>query len=150
MRSFISQGSPLLRGVALALAAGLLLACPSPSPSEKLLDATKPAGSWIATLRMTGEQWIANSVPKSFVKATVDEARNDLDKVVDEAGKSPAPSAARLPLERLLHAARAAAFGLGRAVEAGDRPAVARQVGRLAALQGELAAWRKQQGGGPS
>jgi 3-hydroxyisobutyrate dehydrogenase-like beta-hydroxyacid dehydrogenase len=150
MRSFISQGTPLLRGIALALASSLLLACSSQSPTEKLLDTAKPAGSWIATLRMTGERWIANSVPESFVKATVDEARDDLGKVVDEAGKSPAPAAARLPLQRLLHAARAAGFGLEKAVKAGDRPGAARQVGRLAALQGELAAWRKQQGGGPS
>jgi hypothetical protein len=144
MRTFISQGSPRV-GIALALAASLLLACSASSPEEKLLDAAKPAVSWVATLRMTGEQWSANSIPAAFVKATVDEARNDLAKVVDEAGKSPARPEVKLPLQRLLHEARAAGFGLGRAVEAGDRPGVARQVGRLAALQGELAAWQARQ-----
>ena len=147
MRNFISQGSPLLRGVALALAAGLLLACPSPSPSEKLLDATKPAASWIATLRMTGERWIANSVPKSFVQSTVSEARKDLGKVADEAGKSPAPAGERSPLLQLMREGRAAGLGLQKAAEAGDRPAAARQVAQLESLQERIAAWQRQLGG---
>ena len=148
MRNFISQGSPLLRGIALAMAASLLLACSSQSPEEKLVDTARPAASWIATLRMAGEEWIANSVPKSFVKSTIDEARKDLAKAADEAEKSPARSAVKLPLQRLMHEARAAGSGLEKAVEAGDRPGVARQVGRIVALQGELAAWQARQEGG--
>jgi hypothetical protein len=148
MRSSTFQGAPLF-GV-LALAAALCLACGSKSPEEKLLDAAKPAASWIATLRMTGERWNANSVPASFVKATVDKARDELGGVAEEAEKSPAPPEARLPLQHLMTEARAAGSGLERAVEAGDRPAVARQAGRLAALADELAAWRAgQEGGAP-
>ncbi|HTG36882.1 MAG TPA: hypothetical protein VLB76_28525 [Thermoanaerobaculia bacterium] len=145
MRSSISQGAPLFG--ALALAATLCLACASKSPQEKLLDATKPAASWIATLRMTGERWNANSVPASFVKATAGKAVDELGAVAEEAGKSPVPPEVRLPLQRLMTAARAAGSGLERAVEAGDRPAAARQVARLAALEGELAAWRSGQKG---
>jgi hypothetical protein len=142
-----------MRGIVLAVAASLLLACSSQSPEEKLVDTARPAASWIATLRMAGEEWIANSVPKSFVQSTIDEARNDLGKAADEAEKSPARSAVKLPLQRLMHEARAAGSGLEKAVEAGDRPGVARQVGRIAALQGELAAWQerqeRQEGGKP-
>jgi len=148
MRSSIPQGA-LLFG-ALALAACLCFACASKSPQEKLLDAAGPAASWIATLRMTGERWNANSVPASFVRATVDKARDELAGVAEEAKKSPVPAAVKLPLQRLMTEARAAGAGLERAVEAGDRPAVARQVDRLAALAGELAAWQaKQEGGTP-
>jgi hypothetical protein len=135
-------------GIALAVAASLLLACSSQSPEEKLLDTAKPAASWVATLRMVGEEWIANSVPESFVKSTVGEARKDLGKVADEAGKSSARPEVKLPLQRLMHEARAAGSGLEKAVEAGDRPGVTRQVGRIAALQGELAAWQARQEGG--
>jgi hypothetical protein len=148
MRSSISQGAPLFG--ALALAASLCFACASKSPREKLLDAAKPAASWIATLRMTGERWDANSVPASFVKATVDKARDELASVAEEAKKSPLPPEARLPLQRLMTEARAAGSTLERAVAAGNRPEVARQVGRLAALAGELAAWQaKQESGAP-
>jgi hypothetical protein len=147
MRSSTLQGAPLLG--ALALAAGLCLACASKSPQEKLLDAARPAASWIATLRMTGERWNANSVPASFVKATTAKARDELGGVAEEAEKSPVRPEARLPLRRLMTEARAAGAALERAVGAGDRPAVARQVARLAALEVELAAWRAEQDGGP-
>ena len=145
MRSSISQGAPLFG--ALALAASLCFACASKSPEEKLLDAAKPAASWIATLRMTGERWNANSVPASFVKATTAKARDELGSVAEEAEKSPVRPEVRLPLQHLMTEARAAGSDLERAVEAGDRPAVARQVDRLAALADELAAWQAQQGG---
>ena len=145
MRSSISQGA-LLFG-ALALAASLCFACVSKSPEEKLLDTAKPAASWIATLRMTGERWSANSVPASFVKATTAKARDELGSVAEEAEKSPVRPEVRLPLQHLMTEARAAGSELERAVEAGDRPAVARQVGRLAALEGELAAWQAGQEG---
>jgi hypothetical protein len=143
MRSFISQGAPFLGALVLAAS----LACASKSPQEKLLDAAKPAASWIATLRMTGERWNANSVPASFVKATTAKARDELVSVAEEAGKSPVRPEVRLPLQHLMTEARAAGSALERAVEAGDRPAVARQVGRLAVLAGELAAWQARQEG---
>ena len=131
------------------LAASLALACSSQSPEEELVDSARPAISWVATLRMTGEQWIANRVPKSFVRSTVAAARNDLGKTLDDAAKSTAPAAARLPLQRLLHEARAEGFGLRKAAEAGDRPAAARQVEQLKALQVQLVSWQRQAGGQP-
>ena len=129
MRSSISQGAPLLG--ALALAAGLCLACASKSPQEKLLDAARPAASWIATLRMTGERWNANSVPASFVRATVDKARDELGGVAEEAEKSPVPAAVKLPLQRLMTEARAAGAE-PRAGRGGGRPAGGGAAGRPA------------------
>jgi hypothetical protein len=127
----------------LALAASALLACQSKSPEEELLQQAQPAGSWIATLRFSGEQWIANRVPASFVENTVDAARDELGKVIQSARESEVRPEVRASLQRLMTDARATGAGLARAVDAGDRPGVARQVGRLAAIQQELAAWRQ-------
>jgi hypothetical protein len=132
-----------MRNYILALAASALLACQSKPPEEDLLQQAQPAGSWIATLRLSGEQWIANRVPASFVENTADAARDELGKVVQAAGKSKVRPELRLALQRLMTDARSAGTGLSRAVDAGDRPGVARQVGRLATIQQELAAWRK-------
>jgi 3-hydroxyisobutyrate dehydrogenase-like beta-hydroxyacid dehydrogenase len=141
MRNFFSAG------FVLALATSLALACTRQSPEEKLLDTAKPAVSWLATLRMTGERWIANSVPKSFVKSTVSEARKDLGKVADETEKSKAPAAERFPLLQLMREGRAAGLGLQKAAEAGDRPGAARQLAQLESLQERIAAWQRQLGG---
>jgi hypothetical protein len=127
----------------LALATSALLGCQSKSPEEEILQQAQPAGSWIATLRFAGEQWIANRVPASFVESTAEAASDELDKAVQEAGKSPVRPEIRLPLQRLMTDTRSAGAGLERAVDAGDRPGAARQVARLATLQQELAAWRK-------
>ena len=50
----------------------LIVACGHKTPDQKLLEAADPAASWSATLQMTAETWLANSVPRSFVRATVD------------------------------------------------------------------------------
>jgi hypothetical protein len=137
-----------LTRTALAVAAGLCLACSSQSPEEKLLDQTKAASSWIATLRMTGEQWGANSVPTSFVETTVKAAREELKKEADDAAKSKARPEVRDPFRQIVTAAGAVGKSLRQAAEANDRPGMAREVGRLAALQGRLEAFQKQNGGG--
>lgn len=148
MWNFFSQGlRPLLR-TALAVAAGLCLACSSQSPEEKLLDTAQTASSWIATLRMTGEQWGANSVPTSFVKTTVKAARADLEKEAEDAAESKAPPELRDPFHQMVTEAESAGDRLWRAAEANDRPGVAREVGRLAALQAGLDALRKRHGEG--
>src|SRR5581483_6385852 len=105
MRSFYSLGlRPFVR-TALAVAAGLCLACSSQSPEEKLLDTAQTATSWVATLRMTGEQWTANSVPTSFVETTVEAAREDLKKEADDAASSKAPPEVRDPFRQAVIAA---------------------------------------------
>jgi hypothetical protein len=129
---------------ALGLAAGLLLGCRAQSPEADLVQQARPAGSWLATLRWTGEQWIANRVPKSFVQSTSAAARDDLDGIGEAARASRARPAVRLPLQRLLDDGKAAGGALERAVAAGDRPAAARQVERLAALQARFSDWQRQ------
>jgi hypothetical protein len=133
--------------IALAAALSLGIACASQSPEQKLADDARPAISWVATLGMTGERWIANSVPKSFVQSTVAEARKDLGQTVDDAAKSKARADARIPLQRMLHEARAAGSGLEKAADAGDRTGAARQVELLKGLQVQLDQWQRQTGG---
>jgi hypothetical protein len=147
MCNFYSLGlRPLVR-TALAAAVGLCLACSSQSPKEKLLDTAQTASSWIATLRMTGEQWGANSVPTSFVETTVKAARSELEKEAEDAAKSEAPPEVRDPFRQIVTEARDVGKRLSQAAEANDRPGAAREVGRLAALQERLEALRKQNGG---
>ena len=67
--------------VALAIA---LCACQK-SPDEKLKDTAQSAASWAATLSFAGQQWIANSVPKRFIRTSVDAAKKELDKLEQDA-----------------------------------------------------------------
>ena len=147
MRSFFSLGLRSLLRTALAAALGLCLACSSKSPQEKLLDTAQTASSWIATLRMTGEQWGANSVPTSFVETTVKAARSELEKEADDAAKSKAPADLRDPFRQIVTEAREVAKRLSQTAEENDRPGVAREAGRLAALQAQLQALQKRNGG---
>lgn len=136
-----------LTWTALVVATGLGLACSPQSPAEKLLDQAKTASSWIATLRMTGEQWEANSVPASFVETTVKAAREELQKEADGAAKSKARPEVRDPFRQIVTEAGAAGKRLSQAAGENDRPAAEREVGRLAALGERLAALQKQNGG---
>ena len=148
MWNFYSSGLRLLVRTALAVAAASSLACSSQSPKEKLLDSAQTASSWIATLRMTGEQWGANSVPTSFVETTVKAARSELEQEADDAAKSKAPPELRDPFRQIVTEARDVGKRLSQAAEENDRPGAARETGRLAALQGQLAALQKRNGGG--
>lgn len=147
MWNLYSLGLRSLVRTTLAAAAGLCLACSSQSPKEKLLDTAQTASSWLATLRMTGEQWGANSVPTSFVETTVKAARSELETEADDAAKSKAPPELRDPFRRIVTEAKDVGKRLSQAAEENDRPGAAREVGRLAALQEQLAALQKQNGG---
>lgn len=148
MRSFFSHGlHPLVRTARVA-ALGLCLACSSQSPEQKLLSQAQTASSWIATLRMTGEQWNANSVPTSFVETTVKAAREELEKEEADTAKSEAPPEMRAPFRQIVTEAGAAGKRLRQAAEANDRPGAAREVAQLAALQSRLEELQKQHGEG--
>lgn len=147
MRNLSSSRSPAGRRCrAILLAAALLSACGHKTPEEELAGKADPAGSWIATLQMAGEAWIANRVPLSFVNTTWQAAREDLQQIAEDAAASKARPEVRDPFLRLVAGTRAAGFGLLQATEAGDRPAAARQAGRLAGLKQQLAAWKKSVG----
>jgi hypothetical protein len=139
MRSFSSSGWRC--GLAV-LAAVALLACQQKPPEEELLKKLEPVGSWLATLQMLGQKWNANSVPTSFVKTTLSAAGKEFEKAAEETAKSKARPAVRDPLRQLVAEAQAASADLRHAVEAADRPGVARQVGRLAALHQRFEALR--------
>src|SRR5947199_255746 len=144
MRNVTSlQSSAARRCGAILVFAILLAACQHKSPDQELLDKADAVGSWIATLQMAGEKWLANSVPTSFVKSTCKEADKDLDQAGDETRKSKARPEVRVPLRQLISQARAAGASLRQAVAANDRPGVAREAGRLAALRRQLATWKK-------
>lgn len=123
-----------LAPMAVVLTALTLPACQKKPPEEDLLEKVEPVGSWLASLEMTGRKWLANSVPTSFVKNTLSAAGKAFDKAAEETAKSEARPGTRAPLGQLMAEARAAGSGLRRGIEAGDRGAVAREVGRLAEL----------------
>lgn len=132
-----------MRVLGLVLVLALVLACQSKSPEEQLLKTVQPVGSWLASLEMTGRKWSANSVPASFVRNMTAAALELIETASEEASKSAARPGLREPLRSLLADARDAGIGLRRAVDAGDRTAVAREVERLAALRARFEALAK-------
>jgi hypothetical protein len=147
MRNPSSRRSPAGRRYrAIFAAAALLAACRHQTPEQELVDKADPAGSWISTLQMTGEKWVANSVPTSFVKTTWQAAREDLEQTAQDAARSKARPEVRDPLRRLVAETRAAGFGLLHATEANDRSEAARQASRLAVLRKQFESWKKSVG----
>lgn len=141
MRNFFSPR--WLRRALGGIAAVAVLACQPKSPEEKLLQKAEPVGSWLASLEMAGQKWTANSVPTSFIRNSVAAARKELEKIGKEAAKSEARPELRAALRGLVSEARAAGTGLRRAVEANERGAVAREVGRLGTLRQKFEALTK-------
>jgi hypothetical protein len=82
------------------------------------------------------------------VETTVKAAREELKKEADDAARSKARPEVRDPFRQIVTEAGAVGKSLRQAAEANDRPGMAREVGRLAALQGRLEAFQKQNGGG--
>ena len=80
------------------------------------------ASSWIATLQFAGEQWLGNSVPTMYVRATIDSADKALQKINDPEVKDEV-SKARGWAQEMRHA-----------IEKNDRAAVATLVKRFATL----------------
>ena len=139
----------ILASLAAALTAAMLLACQAKSPEEDLMKKVEPVGSWLASLEMTGQKWVTNSVPTSFVRNITAAARKELDKAAEEAGRSTARPALRDPLRKILAEATAANAGLRQAVAANDRHQLVQEVARLAGLHARFEALRKAEEGGP-
>lgn len=147
MRSIPSRRSPAGRRCgAIFVAVALLAACQHKSSEQELLDKASAAGSWIATLQLAGEKWLANSVPTSFVKTTCTAADKDLDETAQGAAKSRARPEVRDPLRQLISQAQGSGAILAKAAAANDRQEVARQAGRLATLRGRFEDWKKRVG----
>src|SRR6476659_2394850 len=147
MRNPSSRRSPAGRRYrAIFAAAALFAACRHQTPEQELVDKADPAGSWISTLQMAGEKWVAKSVPTSFVKTTCKAADEDLDQAAQEAKRSKARPEVRDPLRQLIAETQAAGLKLRQAAEANDRAEVARQAGRLAVLRKQFEGWKKSVG----
>ncbi|HSS51224.1 MAG TPA: hypothetical protein VLX28_19965 [Thermoanaerobaculia bacterium] len=147
MRNISSRRPPAGRRYrAVLVAAALLAACRHQTPEQELLDKAGSAGSWISTLQMAGEKWLANSVPTSFIKTTCKAADDDLDQAAQEAAESKARPEVRDPLRQVISQSRAAETSLRRAAEVNDRPEAARQANRLAVLRKQFEAWKKSVG----
>jgi hypothetical protein len=110
-----------------------LAACRQQSPEQKLLKDVDPAASWMATLQFAGEQWLANSVPTRFVRATVHAAQKDLKKTTRTVDESQASQSLRDTVRHQIDVTTAAAAAVDRAVQDNDRRTVAISVQRFAA-----------------
>jgi hypothetical protein len=115
-----------------------IAACGHKTPEQKLLDTIDPADSWIATLQLTGEKWLANSVPTRFVRSTVDAAKKDFEKVGKALDQSDAPRPMILTVRHQLEVATAAAGDVSQAVQKNDRRTVEMSVRRFAAAHAAL------------
>ena len=107
------------------LAIALIAACSHKTADEKLLDAADPVASWSATLQLASETWLANSVPSSFARATVDAARKEFDKTGKEVAQSQARQQLRDAIKVQLDNLQAAAGDFKQAIEKNDRRTVA-------------------------
>ena len=86
------------------------------TPEEKLQKDFQPVKSWSATVQFAGEKYDANSVPRAFVRATIDAAEKEYDKAGKAIDKSQAQKDLRDQLRRELESSRAAAERLKRRV----------------------------------
>jgi 23S rRNA maturation mini-RNase III len=100
-----------MRALRTATLALVFLAC-----SQKVN--LSPVASWAATLAYMGEQWIDNRVPTSLMKDSIQAAQKEVEKVKK---KSSNPH-----LEELV----ASLAALEKAVDDGDKNAVAREIPR--------------------
>ena len=121
--------------VALAIA---LCACQQKSPDEKLKDTAKNAGSWAASLSFTAEEWALNSVPKRFVRTSVDAANKALEKTQKEIATSEATRALRDKVAADVAGVKHEAEALRDAAERGDRRAAVLIALRLNSFSDDL------------
>ncbi|HEX9406535.1 MAG TPA: hypothetical protein VF975_04410 [Thermoanaerobaculia bacterium] len=116
----------------------LLVACSHKTPDQQLLEEADPLASWAATLQFAGEQWLANGVPTSFVRATAGAAEKAFEKTNKAISESHARQELRHAITQQLDIMHAAARDLKQAIEKNDRRTVAESVKRLAAVSAAL------------
>jgi hypothetical protein len=121
----------------------LFVSCGHQTPEQELIQKVEPVGSWLAALQMTGEKWAANSVPKAFVRTSVEAARGPFADAAQAAAESSARPAVRDPLRRLIAEGAAESDRLRRAAAADDRKAAGPVIARLAALHASFSLLQK-------
>ena len=121
--------------VALAIA---LCACQQKSPDERLKDTAKDTASWAASLSFTAEEWAMNSVPKRFVRTSVDAADKALEKTQKDIAKSDGSRALRDRVAADVAGVKREAEALRAAAERSDRLAAVSISARLNTLADDL------------
>jgi hypothetical protein len=116
----------------------LIAACGHKTPDQKLLEAADPAASWSATLQMTAESWLGNSVPRSFVRATVAAAKKAFDQTGKDVAQSQGRQELRDAIKRQLDIARAASGDFKQALQKNDRVVIAGCARRFAEVHSAL------------
>lgn len=120
-----------MRPFVIAALCGFLAACGSKSAEQKLVEDADSAISWTAALQMTGEKWLANSVPSSFVRASIEAAQKEFQKTSKAVAESPADKHLRDAIAAQLEVSRRAADDLKQATEQRDRHRVAEAAARF-------------------
>jgi len=125
--------------------AAFAVACTHKTPDQQLVQSVEPAISWVATLRFAGEKWLADSVPASFVRASVGAAEKDLEKAASTIDQSQARKDLRDVLRDQLAESHDAAEQLKSAIDSSDRRSAAASVRRFAAASAVLQRLQKQE-----
>lgn len=124
-------------------------ACSQKSPEEQLVKSVAPAASWVPTLQMVAEKWVANSVPSTFVGDSAGAALKEFDKAQQSLQSSEAQRDLRMRVRRDLQQGKDFALALQRAAGDDDPKAIAPAIRTLPPVKNDFEALRKQYGGGP-
>jgi hypothetical protein len=116
----------------------LLVGCRHKSEEEKLVKALGPAKSWAASLAFMGQAWLANRVPTSLLKHSVDTTRKEIGKARKAVDKSKAPDALRSHCRGALDQIADAAASIEHAVETHDVRSLSREIARCRRVYSDL------------
>jgi hypothetical protein len=116
----------------------LITACAQKTPDQKLAADIGTATSWVATFEFTCDRWLSNRVPSSFVRDALKPGVKALEKAEEKVDQSKADQRLRATVRQSLQSAHAAAADVRRALDRGDRDAVAQARSRFATAYAAL------------
>jgi hypothetical protein len=114
---------PVVRRILAVFAATMLIACAS--DSKKLTQHVDKSASWLATVDVTTDAWIHNSVPARFAERTLEEAHAHLAKAVQSVKGLDVNAADRARTLAALQLATESASEMADAVRRRDRRSAA-------------------------
>jgi hypothetical protein len=121
------------RVVTLALAV-LALACGGGDPDAKLAKSLDAPATAMAAAAMTGQKFVANSVPRAFVENSLESVSKAFEKTAKQTDKSGASAPLQQRVHALLGEAQDAVATMQHAVETDDRQRVLDAARRLETL----------------
>jgi hypothetical protein len=122
-----------------------LSACRSQSSSEAAKKAVDTFTSWAATTHLIADRWLAHAIPDKFAAKSLQQVEQTLRKELKKSASQGIPPHVRAELSFAANTVDSVAGAIQSAIEHGDRPAVARQFGRLSKAQQSLAELRKRE-----